>query len=365
MKKQSTIKRVLIVEDSPTARQYLEHLINSDPRLEVVGMARDGEEGVRLIKLMRPDIVTMDIYMPKMNGYEVTQKIMEECPVPIVIVTSSRNPDDVGRSFRAIDAGALAALEKPHGPGHPKSKALAAKLVQTLKTMSEVRVVRRSPKQKKQGGLPEVLPAAGPAVARQRVEVVAIGASTGGPPVLKDILSGLKQGFPAPILIVQHITQGFIEGMVEWLNKTCELSIQIALDGEQIRKGAVYFAPDGCHMGVTGAGRIVLRDGPVENNVRPSVSHLFRFVADAYGKTGAGILLTGMGKDGAMELARMKEKGAITIVQDKKSCVVYGMPGEGVKLNGAKHVLSPEGITDFLNSINNHPSTINNPKGNP
>ena len=358
MKKQSTIIRVLIVEDSFTVRQYLEHVIDSDPRLEVVGTAKDGEEGVKLVKLKHPDIVTMDIYMPKMNGYEATRKIMEECPIPVIIVTSNWHPDDVKKSFRAIESGALVVLEKPHGPGHPKSEALEAKLVQTLKTMAEVRVVRRSPKQKKQRGVPEVLPAAGPAVARQRVDVVAIGASTGGPPVLKDILSGLKQGFPAPILIVQHISRGFIEGMVEWLNKECELSVQIASDQEHIREGIVYFAPDGCHMGVTGAGRIVLRDGPVENNVQPSVSHLFRFVADAYGETGAGILLTGMGKDGALELARMKEKGAITIVQNKESCVVYGMPGEGVKLSGAKYVLSPEGITAFLNSINN-------PKGNP
>ena len=357
MKKQSTIIKVLIVEDSLTARQYLEHIIASDPQLEVVGTAKDGEESVKLVKLKHPDIVTMDIYMPKMNGYEATQKIMVECPTPIVIVTSSRHPDDVGGSFRAIDVGALAVLEKPPGPGHPKSKALAVKLVQTIKTMAEVRVVRRLPKQKKQKDVPAVLPPAGSIIARKRVEVVAIGASTGGPPALKNILSGLKQEFPVPVLIVQHITTGFLGGMVEWLGKTCELSIQIASDGEHIRKGIVYFAPDCRQMGVTGAGRIVLKDDPVENNVRPSVSHLFRFVADAYGERSVGVLLTGMGKDGAPELARMKEKGAITIAQDKESCVVYGMPGEAVKLNGAKYVLSLEKITRFLNSINH-------PKGN-
>jgi len=317
----------------------------------VAGAAEDGEEGVRLVKLKRPDIVTMDINMPKMDGYEATRKIMEECPVPIVIVTSSWHSDDIKNSFRAVDAGALVALEKPPGPGHPRSKPLAAKLVQTLKTMSEVRVVRSLPERKKPEVAPAVLPAAPPAVARQRVEVVDIGASTGGPHVIKEVLSGLGHGFSLPILIVQHIASGFLEGMVEWLNKEVGLSVRIASDGGHIRRGVVYFAPDGRHMGVTGDGRIALEDGPVENGVRPSVSHLFRSVTRAYGGRGVGVLLTGMGKDGAMELAQMKESGAVTVVQERESCVVYGMPAEAVKMNGAVHVLPPEGITAFLNAL--------------
>ena len=347
----SSIIRVLIVEDSFTVRQHLEYVINSDEQLEVVGLAEDGEEGVRLAKLKRPDIVTMDIHMPKMDGFEATRRIMEECPVPIVVVTSSWDPDSVKNSFRAIDAGALVALEKPPGPGHPRSNKLAAKLVQTIKTMSEVRVVRRTWPKMKPGGAPAVSPAGGPAVARKRIEVVAIGASTGGPPVLKNIFSALGQGFSVPILIVQHIASGFLEGMVEWINKESRLSVRIASDEEHIRRGVVYFAPDGHHMGVTGGGRIVLSEGPVENGVQPSVSHLFRSVTKAYGGRGAGVLLTGMGKDGAVELAQMRERGAVTIAQDKDSCVVYGMPAEAIKLNGAVHILSPEGITGFLNSM--------------
>ena len=368
---QSTIKRVLIVEDSLTVRQYLAHVINSDPQLEVVGMARDGEEGVKLALRKRPDIITMDIHMPKMNGYEATRTIMAECPVPIVVVTSSWNPELVRNSFRAIEAGALMALEKPPGPGHPKSEKLAAKLVRTLKAMSEVRVVTRLSHLEKRESGSEVLPAAKTAVLGKTVDVVAIGASTGGPPVLKDILSRLERDFPVPILVVQHMSPGFIEGMVEWLNKECELSIRVASDGEFIEKGVVYFAPDGCHMGLTMAGRIALRDGPAENGVRPSVSYLFRSVAFACGPGTVGVLLTGMGKDGALELARMKEKGAVTVAQDKESCVVYGMPAEAVKLNGTSYVLTPQGITAFLNSItnqqlpiNNHQSPINNPKRN-
>ena len=348
---QSTIIRVLIVDDSLTVRQYLEHIIGSDPGLEVVGVAKDGEEGVRLVKLKRPDIVTMDIYMPRMNGYEATRRIMEECPVPIVIVTSSWHPDDVNRTLEALDAGALAAVEKPPGPGHPRSNKLAAKLVQIIKTLSEVKVVRRSWPRMKPRGAPARSLAAGPRVAQQRIEVVAMGASTGGPPVLKDILSELGQGFSVPILIVQHIAAGFLGGMVEWLNRESGRLVRIASDGEHVRKRTVYFAPDGHHMGVTGGGRIVLSEGPVENGVRPSVSHLFRSVSKAYGKRGAGVLLTGMGKDGAVELAGMKERGAVTVAQDKESCLVYGMPAQAIKLNGAVYVLSPEGIAGFLNSI--------------
>jgi len=351
MKNQSKTIRVLIVEDSFTVRQYLEHIINADEQLEVVGVAKDGEEGVRLAQLVRPDIITMDIHMPKMDGYEATRRIMEVCPVPIVIVTSSWHPEDIKNSFRAIDAGALVAIEKPPGPGHPESKPLVAKLLQTVKTMSEVKVVRRFPVRKKPEGVAGVLPTTQPAAAEQKVEVVAIGASTGGPPVLKAILSGLTQGFSVPILIVQHIAAGFLEGMVEWLNKESGLSVRIASDREHLSKGVVYFAPDGSHMGITGEGRILLSDGPSENGVRPSVSHLFRSVTKAYKERGAGVLLTGMGKDGARELAMMREKGAITVAQDKESCVVYGMPAEAIKLNGAVHILSPERIAVFLNSI--------------
>jgi len=349
--RQLTIKRVLIVDDSATVRQHLAHVIDSDPVLKVVGMAKDGEEGVKLAVLKRPDIITMDIHMPRMDGYEATRRIMEECPVPIVIVTSNWEPEDVKNSFRAIEAGALAALEKPPGPGDSRSKPLVAKLLQTLKTMSEVKVVRRLPRQKRPGATLEAWPAEESRVGRQRIEVVAIGASTGGPPVIKSILSGLRQGFSVPMLIVQHIAEGFLEGMVEWLDKECGISVRIGSDGEHITPGVVYFAQSGGHMGVTGAGRIVLSKGPSENGVRPSVSHLFRSVADAYGARGAGVLLTGMGKDGAVELAQMRERGAITIAQDKESCVVFGMPGEAIKLDGAVHVLSPEGIKAFLNSI--------------
>lgn len=345
-----SVKRVLIVEDSATVRQYLSQLINSDPGLEVVGTARDGEEGVKFAALKRPDIITMDIHMPRMDGYEAARRIMEECPVPIVIVTSSWDPQEVNHSFLAIEAGALAVVEKPPGPGDARAAPLTAKLLQTIKTMAEVRVVRRLPRLKRPE--PEAPPmVSGTLSPGKRIEVVALGASTGGPPVIREILSGLKEGFAVPLLIVQHITPGFLEGMVEWLRKECRIPLRIGSQGEVIRPGTAYFAPDGVHMGVADGGRIRLSDDPTENAVRPSVSYLFRSVAAVYGPRGAGILLTGMGRDGAAELAEMKARGALTVAQDKASCVVYGMPAEAVKLNGAVHVLPPERIVALLNGI--------------
>ena len=343
---QSSI-RVLIVEDSMTVRQYLKHIIDVDERLQVVATAGDGAEGVRLAGLKRPDIITMDIEMPRMDGFEAIRRIMADCPAPIVVVTSSWHPADVETSFRAIEAGALTTLEKPPGPGHPRSETLAAKLVQALKTMSEVPVVRR----RAVNHMPDKTHDRPPALGKtHKIDVVAVGASTGGPPVIKTILGGVDPSFSAPFLIVQHMSRGFIEGMAAWLDRCCRLSVRLAADGQRVENRTVYFAPDDRHMGIRSNGRIVLGNDPPEYGMRPAVAHLFRSVADAYGPCGAGILLSGMGRDGALELLRMKEAGALTMAQHKDSCAVYGMPAEAVNIGGADMVLSPGEMTDVLNT---------------
>ena len=183
------------------------------------------------------------------------------------------------------------------------------------------------------------------------VKVVAIGSSTGGPPVLKTIFRLLRKDFPLPILAVQHIAAGFLEGMVEWLDKECPLSVRIPRDGERILAGSVYFAPDNHHMGIREGGGIFLNTDPLENGLRPSVSRLFRSVTRSYGRHAVGVLLTGMGKDGARELKEMKDAGAVTLVQNEASCTVFGMPGEAVKIGGASHILAPEEIAAWLNTL--------------
>ena len=347
---QSRIKRVLIVDDSPTVQEYLRHLVDGDKNLKVIATAKDGEEAIELVQLENPDVVSMDIHMPRMDGYEATRKIMEVHPVPIVIVSSTMDAKSVEKTFRSLQAGALAFLAKPEWLGRPESSHIAAEIIETLKLMSEVKVVKRRPQFNKQATAARRRESILARRASDQIELVAIGASTGGPPAIHTILSNLPKNIAFPILIVQHIASGFLEGMVDWLQTGTALPVVIATEGERLSRGKVYFAPDGYHMGVTGRGEISLSKAPQENGMRPSISYLFRSVGNTYGQRAAGILLTGMGKDGALGLKTMRERNGITVAQDRESCAVHGMPGEAIKLGAAEHVFSPEEIAAFLSS---------------
>lgn len=343
--------KVLIVDDSPVVRDYLAYILVADPDIEIIGFAKNGEEACDFVQSKKPDVITMDIHMPKMNGYEATRRIMESCPVPIVIVSASWEPSEVEKSFQCIDTGAVAILEKPRGIGYSGFEETTKNLIQTVKLMSEVKVIRRWPRQ-------QPVRRAASSVSMDQfdrpgadIKIVAIGASTGGPNVVKTILSGLKKKFPVPIVLVQHISPGFLPGLTEWLDRSSELSVQVAAQGVSMQPGHVYIAPDEYHMGVTWGGRIVLSQEEKEGLLRPSVSYLFRSIAAVYGENAVGILLTGMGRDGAEELNLMKEKGAVTIAQDRESSIVFGMPGEAVKLGAAKYVLPPDQIVLMLEKI--------------
>ena len=341
--------KVLVVEDSPVVREFLVHILGSDPAIRVVGTAHDGEEAIEAIARTRPDVITMDVHMPKMNGLDATRRIMETCPTPIVVVSGSTDPREVATTFEAMEAGALAVLRRPAGLGHPDYEATVRELVQTVKLMSEVKVVRRWPRARRD-------PVARPAQARLdhapgKVRIVALGASTGGPPVLQTILSQLPRDFPAPVLVVQHMAAGFVRGFIEWLGHSSRLPIHLAAHGEQILPGNVYVAPDELQMKVERGGRIALtRDAP-ENGLRPAVSYLFRSVAEVYGSDAVAGMLSGMGRDGADELKLLKDMGAATFAQDKDSSVVHGMPGEAIKLGAATFVLPPEKIAAVLSRL--------------
>jgi two-component system chemotaxis response regulator CheB len=338
---------VMVVEDSIVARQLLVRILTSDPLIRVVACARSGEEAIAMLGEQEVDVVTMDIVLPKMDGFETTRRLMETQPLPIVIVSSSFNSSDVAKTFRAMEAGAVAAVEKPPGIHDPAHAQLAKKLIDTVKAMSGVRVVRRWPKTRKPAKELEqpVLSAAG------EIKLIVIGASTGGPVVLQTILSRLPKPLPVPVVIVQHISAGFIQGLADWLNTVTGHKLKVASDGERLQSGYVYLAPDDCQMKVQNGGRLGCVQAEPENGLRPSVSYLFRSVASAYGASAVGILLTGMGKDGAAELKLMRDSGAMTIAQDKESSVVFGMPGEAVKCNAAMHVLCPEAIGDALSKL--------------
>ena len=248
--------KVLIVEDSPSVQDLLIYILNSDPAIEIIGTAYTGKRAIKFLERNKPDIITMDIDMPEMGGLEATRIIMETNPVPILIVTASWSPSDVKATYQATEAGALTMLEKPRGIGHPDHNRMALKLVKTVKLMSKVKVVRRWARTRMEHKEvilpPSVLK---PELIKAEIKLIAIGASTGGPPALQKILSLLPKNLPVPILIVQHISKGFLKGLVEWLNDTTDYPVQIAANNENPKQGNVYVAPNGYQMGVKPGGQ--------------------------------------------------------------------------------------------------------------
>ncbi len=338
--------RVLIVEDSAVSVALLTELINSDPALQVVGIATDGVAAVAAAERLRPDVITMDIHMPRLDGFGATRRIMEECPTRIVIVTASLVPDEVAAGFRVLESGALALIGKPQGPGHPLFEATREELLRTIKTMAEVKVVRRRAPREGDAQPPRSVRAS-----QFETRLVAIGASTGGPLALQAILSRLAPGIGAPIAIVQHISSGFSDGFAQWLAQASNHAVRVAAHGDTLQPGVAYVAPAGLQFTVQADCRAALVDAPPEHGFKPSVSCLFRSVAEQFGPQAIGVLLTGMGRDGAQELDAMRRAGALTIAQDKASAVVHGMPGEAVKLGAAVHVMAPETIALTLNRL--------------
>jgi len=350
--------RVLIVEDSPVVAQMLSYILCSDPAISVLGIASDGEEAIAMTALLRPDIVTMDIHMPGIDGFEATRRIMENTPVPIIIVSSSYDPSEITKSFRAIEAGALSIMSKPVGIGHPFYEKQARELINTVKALSDIKVVTRKRRIAPAG---EVITKMEKEIARQEIRMIAIGASTGGPPVIQTILAGLPKDLPVPITIVQHIAQGFTAGFVSWLSDTTGFIVRVSENGENCLPGNVYVAPDNAHMVVDHGGRIMLNNDPPDNGLRPSVAHLFSSTARVFREKAVGVLLTGMGKDGAEELKMMRDMGAATIAQDRESSIVFGMNGEAVRLGAAQYVLPAVRIAAALTSlVNNRQRKENN-----
>ena len=340
--------RVLIVDDSPVARALLKHILSSDPQIEVIGTANNGEEAIVFSENEKPDLITMDIIMPRMDGFQATRKIMEVTPVPILVVSASVKREEVEKTWRAVEAGAVGVLEKPSYADVGVPNGNAAKLVESVKVMSQVKTVRRWKKPSESGQIPSPQKILQQDRPKKNLKIVAIGASTGGPQALKQILSQLPKSFKLPVLIVQHIAPGFTEGFINWMNTASALPVCMASNGEQPRPGQVYVAPDFHHMRIGRNGKISLSADEQDNGIKPSVASLFGSVAEVYGSQAIGVLLTGMGRDGATELKLMKNKGAVTIAQDKESCLVFGMPGEAVKIGAAKYSLSPDKIAEML-----------------
>ena len=337
--------RVLVAEDSATTRALLEAILSSDPGISVVGSATDGRTAVAMATRLRPDVITMDIEMPGMNGLLATERIMAEVPTPIVIISSSVRGQEMQRSLDATEAGALCVIAKPEHPLAPGFDAQARQLVATVKAMAAVKVVRRWIRP---GTAATPVPPPRPWQRRERTRIVAMAASTGGPAVLHDILRRLPAAFPVPIVLVQHISQGFAEPFATWLDGGCALRVRMAAHGVPLQGGTVYVAPDGGHLGVDAHGVATVKPGAPVGGFLPAATCLFESVAKRYGAGAVGVILSGMGGDGVPGLRRLHAAGAPVLAQSEESSVVYGMPGEAVRAGVVTEVLGPAAIAERL-----------------
>jgi two-component system chemotaxis response regulator CheB len=352
------VTRVLIVEDSATMRHHLREALQADPQLEIVGEAADGERAVQLVARLRPDVITMDMMLPGISGLAATEQIMAEHPTPILVV-SSADREELFSTYNALAAGAVDVMEKPRGDDSDAD--WAARLRTSLRMVARIRVIThpRARLGRREAPPTPAVPVPAPVPVPGGLALVAVGASTGGPAALTELIRGLSPAFPAPVLAVQHIaaSEQFAEAFSDWLAGQTGRDVRYARDGAPVSRatGQILLAPPDRHLFVRD-GLLRLSAGPPRHSCRPSVDVLFESVADDYGPRAAGCLLTGMGRDGAAGLLQMRQRGAVTFAQDEPSCTVYGMPREAALLGAAVHVLPPSRIAARLGEL--HPAAV-------
>ncbi len=394
----STPIRVLVVEDSPLMSEMITRALETDPELKVIAVAREGAEAIEMVQRLKPDLITMDINMPNVDGYAAVEQIMAYNPTPILVITASTARSDVNVSMKMLAAGALDVVEKPSRMDEESWAKKQAELVSRAKLLAQVRVVthlrgRRKPlpvTSQPTSGVPGIDPALRPGGIKRRTgalssrqgnvsvlrpqtdpltrtvgamppiqpsfplnplyRVVAIASSTGGPQALLSVLRDIPTNFPAAILVVQHIASGFTVGLAEWLDRECKLPVRVAREGQQATTGAVYLAPDDLHLLCTrnGGNYILKTDSSGGETMRPAADVLFRSVAESCGPRAVGVVLTGMGRDGADGMKQMLEAGAYTIAQDEASSIIFGMPKAAISIGAASEVLPVDSIGQRL-----------------
>jgi two-component system, chemotaxis family, protein-glutamate methylesterase/glutaminase len=339
--------RVLVVEDSLTVRRRLCEVLSADPEIELVGEAGDGKEAIALCLERRPDVVTIDMILPVMSGLAATEYIMAHCPTPILVVSSSFNRGELFKTYDALAAGAVDALEKP--TGHEPAGAWERAFLAQVKLVARIPVITHPRLRLAAMHRPAPAP---PALPERRIAVVAIGASTGGPAAIVEVLRGLPDALPQPILFVLHINEPFAASFADWLDGQTSRRVLYPRDGDCVAAaaGRVVMAPPGRHL-VVRDGRLRLTLDPERNSCRPSIDILFQSVAREYRSAAAAVLLTGMGRDGAAGLLDIRRAGGLTIAQDEASSVVYGMPREAVVLGAAARVLPLREIGPELGAL--------------
>jgi two-component system chemotaxis response regulator CheB len=343
--------RVLLAEDSPTVRYHLARLINETPGLQVIGEARDGQEALDLAEKLKPDVISMDIRMPKIDGLEATRRIMAQYPTPIVVVSGLLD-EDVDLSFNALQAGALAVVEKPPSRESPTFADKQRHLVSTLTAMAGVSVVRRWDRAPGRNGLKDdTVPSVAVSRSSVRPELLVIGASAGGPGALTVLLGRLPADLPIPVVIVQHMPDEFIPGLARALSGAANLPVHVAVDGQPFEPGVIYLSPGAVHLTIIRQAEALAARFIRENGARryqPSVDVLMESAAAVCGAAGVGMILTGMGDDGAAGLLAMRQAGARTFAQDRVGCAVFGMPAAAIDRGAAEHVLPLERLSVAL-----------------
>ena len=341
--------RVLVADDSLVAREMLAQILASDDTIEVVGFARNGQEAVEMVGRLRPDLVTMDIHMPVMDGLEATEKIMAFTPTPILVVSSSVYGEGMGRAFDALAIGALEVIKKPEPKEWAQLESIGRDVIRRVKILSRVRVIthirgRRTPVHGRELVEPETGAKAG------QVSLVAIGSSTGGPSALLNVLGRLPADLPVPVAIAQHIADGFVPGLATWLDAGCKIEVVPAADGMVIEPGVAYLAATGSNMEVD--GRTLRFKEPLPGQLYiPSADTLFDSVALSYASRAVGVLLTGMGADGARGLLAMHHRGAPTVAQDEATSTVWGMPKAAIDIGAADKVLPVHEIAEEIERL--------------
>ncbi|MDR3687439.1 MAG: chemotaxis-specific protein-glutamate methyltransferase CheB [Coriobacteriia bacterium] len=337
------IIRVVVADDSLVARDMLAEILSADPGIEVVGLATNGLEAVEMVERLRPNLVTMDIHMPKMNGLEATERIMAFYPTPILVVSSSVHGEGMGQAFDALKLGALEVIKKPEIRESADLDRVAKEVQRKVKILANVRVITHI------GGRRGHRTAAGTVAPPDGASrgIVAIGSSTGGPSALLSVFERLPAGLSVPVLVAQHIAEGFVPGLVSWLDAGSPIRVVTAEAGTVPVAGVAYVAPTGTNMVIEGKRIGLIEPAPTQLYV-PNVDALFESVARSFGKRAIGVLLTGMGADGAKGLVRMHERGAVTIAQDEETSTVFGMPKAAIELGAVDRTLA---ITDVGTAI--------------
>lgn len=342
--------RVLVVDDSAIARRIICAMLSSDAQILVVGEARDGREAVELAEKLRPDIITMDARMPRLDGLHATEEIMAYNPTPILVLTASLGRHEGNFSFQMLNAGALEVLEKPKDLTTTRSSQGQQLLLERIKVLSRVKVVTHLRGRRRTRPTPEPIVAPPPVPAlpeRTATRLVIIGASTGGPRVLYNLFRSLPAHFPAAIVVVQHIAEGFVNTMVEWMAASSPLRITLASDGAPLQAGHVLVAPDTHHLRIGDTWRVRLDAEPRALSY-PSIDIALESAAKRYAKRTIGVVLTGMGRDGASGLLALRQAGGHTLVQDQASSAIWGMPRAASELGAALETIPADELAAHL-----------------